>query len=97
MFVHQFDPVPTLAHLNIFPHSADPVTQMRYYSSITVLPGPVAPLEAHSLESYMSDWDNFLAEERRTRQGNVFSRTVTQVGEVAQFYLNPWHAIGGLL
>ena len=96
IFVHQFDPVPALAQVRLLPGGVSPAAQLRYFANLTVLRGPVDPLEAHALAGYVADWEAFIAEEHRIRQGSALQRLLGQAGEVAQFQANPWSVIARL-
>ena len=96
IFVHQFDPVPALAQVRLWPGGVASRAQLRYFANLTVLRGPVDPLEAHALEGYVADWEAFIAEEHRLRQGSALQRLLGQAGEMAQFQANPWSALARL-
>ncbi len=96
IFVHQFDPVPALAQLRVLPGGVTSTAQLHYFANLTVLRGPLEPLEAHALAGYVADWEAFIAEEHRIRQGNALQRLLGQAGEAAQFQLNPWGVIARL-
>ena len=96
IFVHQFDPVPVLAQMHLFPLGVRPDAQMRYFANLTVLRGPADPLEAHTLAGYLADWQTFVEEEHRVRQGNKLRQFLGQVGEVTQFQANPWSVLARL-
>ena len=95
-FAHQFDPVPALAQAHFFPGSIRPDAQMRYFANLTVLRGPLDPREAHSMAAYLANWEAFVAEEDRIRQGGVLQRLLGQAGEVVQFQTNPWGVLARL-
>ena len=96
IFVHQFDPVPALAQVHFFPLGVPSAAQARYFANLTVLRGPVDPMEAHALSGYLADWEAFIAEEHRLRQGNALRRLLGQAGEMAQFQANPWSVLAQL-
>ncbi len=92
-FVHQFDPVPTLARAHLFPQAFRPQVRWRYFGHLTVLEGPKDPQDAHLFATYWDNWDAFLAEEARVQRGGALRRWLGRVAEMAQSELNPWGAL----